>query len=97
MFVFRCSDISVVDDVDIVGDDDDVDALVKKSEGMLKAKRDPGTKYGRFLVSGPKERYRNGPDRSEQRTGTNETAFGKSRWRTVHGRSRMNGPILENR
>ena len=53
MFVFRCSDISVVDDVDIVGDDDDVDALVKKSEGMLKAKRDPGTDTSRFTTGSP--------------------------------------------
>ena len=50
MFVFRCSDISVGDDVDIVGDDD---ALVKKSEGMLKAKRDPGTDTSRFTTGSP--------------------------------------------
>ena len=51
--MFRCSDISAVGDVDIVGDDDDVDALVKKSEGMLKAKRDPGTDTSRFTSGSP--------------------------------------------
>ena len=42
--------------------------------------------YGRFLVSGPNERYRNRPDRSEQRTGMNGTAFERNRSDTVHSK-----------
>ena len=39
--------------------------------------------YGRFLVSGLNERHRTGSDRTEQRTGTNGTAFPLDRSMTV--------------
>ena len=39
--------------------------------------------YGRFLVSGLNERHRTGSDRTEQRTGTNGTAFPFDRLMTV--------------
>ena len=41
------------------------------------------TKLGRFLVSGLNERHRTGSDRTEQRTGTNGTAFPLDRSMTV--------------